>query len=333
MSFETQKRLVEAVIESFPLDLPPRAAKSLSLTELAQLSYLRHAFVAAGAARLAELTALEQWLQVNVSFHSATQRGRFLGAVLADRVDAWIAEGVVKSFFFMRKPPGARLRFCVANTTRFRSELVRFLNQAKRTRLSAGHEFGMYDAETYQFGGEIGMALYHQHATIDSLAVLRLSDLMRRRRCEADTSLLSLALLNQMIRNCVGDEWELWDVWSNMRLTHRSFDFTPEQRETALAELGRNREVLARVVYQTDRFVAGLTAAEREILERHAKEHQAWGKHVRAAIQKEQLLYPIRKILPFYIVFQWNRFGLSMSLQITLSFFMQELLDPKTRAR
>jgi thiopeptide-type bacteriocin biosynthesis protein len=319
------------VIASFPVGKLPHA---VSRDELAAFTYLRQAFITAGAARVLELVDPERWVQVGASFAGARRADAFMRERVLPRVEAWLQAGRVSRFFYMWKPPGVRLRFCVPRPTAgFERELTALLSGARRARLITRHEYGLYDAETYQFGGEAGIDLYHRHATIDSIAVLRLKDLLHRGRAEADASSLSLVLLSSVFSQVTGDAWELWDVWSNMRLTGRSFELTAEQRAIAREQMKQNQVVLRRAVLAPDAFVAGLSKEERQIVADYRRGHAKWAAGVKQAIRRRQLLFGIRKVLPFYAIFHWNRFGFPGYLQSTLTYFMQELLSPKGTRR
>ena len=318
-------RLVQLVIDSLGTPSVPRGG----MRELARYGHLRQEFISAGIARMHAILEPEHWLQVGVMVNPK-RTDVLLATHLLPVVERWLERGVVRDFFFMRKPPGVRLRFCHAGSSpQLRQELDAFLRTATDRSWIAGYELGLYEPETHQFGGQRGIELYHQHATADSIACLRARKLLDAGTAVADAPLLSLLMLNQVCSRVVGDNWELWDAWCNLSLTGRTL---PEPaRGAAAKELAARRDVLVEIVHEPARFIAELSAGEQALLRDHATAHDAWIRNVRDAVKREQLLWGMREILPFYAIFHWNRFGFSTALQSVLSYFMERVLDPRAK--
>lgn len=327
------RRIIDAVIEAFRFAPAPAPGHDWSPEERAMLAHAREAFFVAGATRLEALLDPQKWLQASVMPATGISGDRILAEVVLPAVKRWKRERTLRRFFFMRKPPGLRLRFQAGGSKSSVAALERriaaMLARAERARLIRHHDRDVYEAETYQFGGEVGLDLCHEQFDYDSIAAIELLRLGARDRLTAEPAALSILLLVDLIRKVVPDEWEHWDVWCNMRLTRRLPAASREERRAQARLLEANREVLERFVFRSHAAIRDLGAAERRIVERYFVRSSRFAKRLNDAARRAQLLYGVRKILPFVIIFHWNRFGLDQRLQSLLSFAMTRLLDPK----
>jgi thiopeptide-type bacteriocin biosynthesis protein len=325
----TTREMIGWLLERFG-QIDPLERGEMSPDESARFNYLRDLFIAAGAQRIEEEANPERWLQVGLSFARRSDAISFLQDELADQIEQWRASDAIHSHAWLYKPPGVRLRFCGrALSRRFQTELFGLLNQAKSAGKIENYELGTYTCETYQFGGEVGMRICHDYFSDDSQAVMRLHGLRTRRESTTAPEILSLLALNDLIRKCVLDPWEHWDVWCNMRLARRGLDLPDDARELAQRDLERHRDLWNALVFSPERVCSSLSEQELCWLERY----QAENTKLVAAFQKAEregcLLYGVRQILPFCIIFHWNRLGIAAAEQKVLSFLMQSVLDPK----
>jgi thiopeptide-type bacteriocin biosynthesis protein len=327
----SKRELIDAVIRSFEAAALP-GDPSWTPEELGFVVEVRDAFIAAGAARVERELNPDAWLQLGIHFGSAGPDAceKFLAGDLAAAVRAWRARGTLDRFFFMRKPPGLRLRFRGKNLGEtLLPALLDFLEGARKSGGIGGHEFGVYDAETHQFGGELGLDIAHEWFTADSLAALAVLALERTGQETNGREALSLFALNDLVSRVAPDPWEQWDVWSNLRLTGRLPILTPSVRTELLEELDKNRTGLTRSLWHREELLASLSAPERAILIDVCAANERVASRFREAARQRALAYGPRKILPFLMVFHWNRWGFDPALQMALAFFMEELLNPK----
>ena len=318
------RELIDAIVASlrpFALDSDRWTAEELTL-----LTDLREQFIAAGAEHLKRVHNPARWLQVGVRFRGRAQRMSFLGGPLRQTVGRWLAEGRIERFFFMLKPPGLRLRFGGAALDRdLAPRLERLLERERSAGRLMRHEYGVYDAETYQFGGPIGLDIAHDFFTYDSLAILELL----RYGTPVDTlPVLSLTVLNHLAAQICDDPWERWDAWCNLALARSKVDH-PAALPRAEARFEAQRELLAQTVWEPDAVLAQLPPALRRVLTRYFENNQRLGNRLRDAARSGRLLYGPRKIFPFYVIFHWNRWMFPVETQLMLGFCMQRLLDPK----
>lgn len=295
--------------------------------ERGALERARELFLLAGAERLERASDTADWLEVGVAPRArggdaaGTAPAPNLGDTLRGFVRRALAEGRVDRFFFMRKPPGLRLRFRGARIREFLPDL-----RAELAAVVDVVQIGPYDAETYQFGGETGLDIAHELFTHDSLAIL---DLLAPPAPEVDTSLLSLLVLSDLLRRVTGDPFERWDVWAQMKLTGRLP--TPEAAREARydEELDANRAVYQRILDDPDAVTATLPTREAGVVAAMREANALVAERWLSAVRSDRLLYPLRKILPFCIIFHWNRWGLDPDEQVALTYAMERLLDPK----
>jgi thiopeptide-type bacteriocin biosynthesis protein len=284
----------------------------------------RRAFVSAGTAAVHEALPGERWLQLDVALDSRGELWRrFVCGSFQDDVADWLRRRPDSRFYFMHKPPGLRLRFAGADPPLSRSlhALLESLG-ARSTALP-------YDAEPHLFGGAAGLELAHHCFTLESAAVLAYHRLWLSGATRLGRSEFSLALLHQLLRAVTGDRWELWDVWCKLELAGRLpypagssgwRDGAPpaEAQAAALALLedGGVRRV-------------GASPAEQEVLARWAAGVPALAADVARANQNGALLWGIREIVPFWVVFHWNRMAFSLDEQRRLALLMTHALSPR----
>jgi thiopeptide-type bacteriocin biosynthesis protein len=319
------RQLIAAVVASFgPIALDDGGWQD---AEIALLTDLRERFICAGAAHLENVHNPQRWLQVGVRFKSQRQCRSFLRGRLGPAAKRWLAERRIRHFFFMVKPPGLRLRFCGAGLDRdLAPRLHRLLDRERTDGTLVSYEPGVYDAETYQFGGDVGLDIAHDLFNYDSLAIL---DLLRSEAPRETLPVLSLTVLNHLLAELCADPWELWDGWCNMRLVQRIPTLDPGALAAAAARFEEQRELLARTVWDRDSVLAELPPPQRRVLTRYLAENVRLARRLRQAARSGELLYGPRKIFPFYAIFQWNRWMFSLRTQAALAFYMQRLLDPK----
>jgi thiopeptide-type bacteriocin biosynthesis protein len=296
---------------------------------MAELAALRDAFVDAGVARMRELCLSRCWLQVSVQFDPlGLQWCLFATGALQDRVRCWIEHGALEQFSFVHKPPGARLRF-LGEQARLLPALSEALDELVRCGDFSAWSHGLYDPEPYLFGGETGLAIAHRFFTAESLAVLAFHRLRLRGEASLGMIRFSLLLIDLLLREIVADKWERWDVWCKMKLAGRALS----DRETAQAlECSRPaRQELAEFLDDPVRTRQRLSDRERRIVDEYCAALPAVAAEIGRALEHAALLWPLREILPFWIVFHWNRMTFDLDVQRQMAFLMTAVSSPHAR--
>lgn len=322
------RRLTALVLESLRgRDLEDLCAGEPVTPE--ELAALRAAFIQAGTARIHQIANPVTWVQAHATLDPPGEQWlRLIARPLRGIVQSWLDEGLITAFHFVHKPPGMRLRFLGARE-RLIPEVDALFGAMTREGALKAYARGVYDAEVYQFGGEAGLAAAHDFFTAESLAVLGFHELQIGQASRMGAPEFSLVLLDLFLRRITDDEWELWDLWCKMELTGRSLALTGEQRERAAASARAAGEAIARVLRDPGAGLERLPDAERSLLLAYREALPPIVSRVRALQHEGELLFPLREILPFWIIFHFNRMGFSGEDQSFLAFLMTCILSPK----
>jgi hypothetical protein len=138
--------------------------------------------------------------------------------------------------------------------------------------------------------------------------------------------------MNDLVSRVAEDSWEQWDVWCEMRLTGRLVDPDSDAAADLREDLEDNRALLEPLLFRRQEVIDDLSPDEVAIAGAYMQGNESVAGALREAGRGRALGCSPRKILPFFVVFHWNRIGLGVAEQVALSFFMFELLDPKRRA-
>ena len=259
------------------------------------------------------------WIQLNVGLErsdgSALPSARALFGALQPLVAELKAAGLLRRFFFMRKPPDVRLRF-------EGDEPEAALAPAIGKALAALREAGaistafrsVYEPEVTLFGGPEAMDVMHTYFDADTAGWMAMDRVaVNSQRTVAKTDLVT-AVLNDLFEKVLDDANEIWDVWRNIRRLVPS-EPDPDNRPAGMHSLASlilppasAGEVQALIAY--DR--ANTTAA-RELLD-------VWS--------SGRLQCGLRGLLAFVALFSFNRYGLSGEVKAAIAEGMDSLWDP-----
>jgi thiopeptide-type bacteriocin biosynthesis protein len=293
-----------------------------------ELSCLRSAFVSAGSEGLLRLQRCPRWTQMTVTLDDTTRQWeRLMAGEFQDRIRSWLAADSERAFFFVNKRPGIRLRALTSDSDGTNA-LAQTLHEMAAGRQILSWAYGSYEPEVFQFGGESGLTLAHAYFTAESLAVMA----FLRARIGGSSSMsperFSILLLDTLLRSVVEDELEVWDVWGNMELTGR-LDRPAIQKYSAEGAGApsqlRLRDQLRGVYFGSQR----VAEPERAFFESYRSQTSPIAGKFRELDQTGRLLWNKRRILPFWIIFHWNRMRFSFRQQQRLSRLMVRLYSPK----
>lgn len=308
-----------------PRGAASRAARLGLSPEL--LAELTERFVDAGARAVIEADRSPRWLQFGVELatsrraRSERDEARF-GEELRRAVLRWRARGLVGRFFFMGKPPGMRLRFETSPTTPRAVTERTVLAWLERRPSVARIERGLYLAESYQFGGEAGSDVAHDYHASDSLLALEATYREARGTASASPEVLSLLVVSDLARRMTDDAWEAWDLWKRMEITGR---LRPVGREAARAMI----EMVQPFVHRPEAVLPRLALADRRLVTTAYEANARAAGAMRELARRGKLLFHLREIIPFWIVFHWNRWGIVN--QTALAVGIEGALNPRTR--
>jgi thiopeptide-type bacteriocin biosynthesis protein len=269
------------------------------------------------------------WVQVNCTFFpQGPGRPPYVPwAELSSTLEEWRAEGRFARCFFMRKPPGLRLRFWGNDLqTRLDPTLVAYLEDAERRNAIRSFRFAVYEPEEFRFGGPTGMAVAHHLFDLETRTALRYEALAPADRTGLPRDQLSLALSNDLFRRCVDDAAELWDIWQRLWRALGEPALPPVENATDLEQV-RGAMLLV------PEFTQGLTAPAVDLLRAGCADNAQIAARLHAAEMTGRLRIGKRSWLSTACVFHWNRFGLNVEDAGQMVSRMLGLLDPHKNLR
>jgi thiopeptide-type bacteriocin biosynthesis protein len=258
------------------------------------------------------------WTQANLTLVAASDGyARLVCSAIPEALGRWLAQGLASEAFFMHKRPGLRLR---VRSDRHRADpsLRALLGAAAADGAIAGFTLGRYDPEQRLFGGPAGLALAHAFFTADSAAVWAHVRATLGGQSVIPAAAFSTALLVRLTDRLF-DRFEGWDMWCRVAELRGAPAVVPAgfgaAVETGLA-LAADAGALA---------LAGLPPDAVHVLE--ARLAALAGAAARA-VDHGLLSVALRAVVPFWIVFHWNRLGLDLTAQQALAALVAAEIAP-----
>lgn len=279
-------------------------------------------FVEGGVRALAGAPPFRAWRQLGVALRAKKgARARFAESLRA-AVARWQKRGVIGRFFFMNKPPGMRLRFEVSGP-----RSAGAIDAVKGWLSSAPDvtavEASPYLPEAYLFGGLAGSHVAHDFHADDSLRALAVMHREARGAASASPEVLSLLVVCDLVEKMTDDRWEAWDVWKRMEITGRR----PAVRGADAKDVKAMVELVRPFVLHPEAVLRKLAAAERRLVVSAYETNARCAAAMRRLAAEGRLLFHVRDILPFWIVFHWNRWNIDDQRALTIG--IEGALDPR----
>jgi thiopeptide-type bacteriocin biosynthesis protein len=288
-----------------------------------ELYQARDVFVRAGLEALAALPwqTGSDWLQLGIRPREDLELRGELCRQIACLARRLLGDSAVDDFFFMNKPPGMRLRFRTG-AARSAADVANVLHAEAARWCAEGLidyvEAGVYEAESQLFGGPRSMAFVHALFTVDSLIWL---DYHACRATEGEgitpAWLVSLAVLRTVFVGLDITGWEDLGVWGRIReMAGRRLARDKISLPMYADVAGEIRDVWAR----SDQIVDGLHPAVKAIVAGHDSALLTGAAQWRSGYFRRRAasLGP-RAAAAFYVIFHWNRAGLSRTAQALLA--------------
>lgn len=254
------------------------------------------------------------WYQVRIGFSDYAAAQDIATTHLAPIFNTAEENGLVTSWFFIRKNPYWRIRFTTGTDDRRGAEVV-------HTRLNTLTESGhiasvtetIYEPEVHAFGGPEGMAVAHHLFHADSRHILTH---FRTEKAAIGRRELSVLLCSTLLR-CAGQDWyEQGDVWARVA-----------QHQAPLAtgthpDRPRRLQTQLRQLMITDTSPASPLLADTGSLAALADWVTAFadaGRALRDLAIEGTLQRGLRAVLTHNVLFHWNRLGLDPHTKTLLS--------------
>jgi len=243
----------------------------------------------------------QQWHQYMIEFPDPSKTDHTCSNALAPALGQAQDEGLLDTWWYIRKPPGWRLR--LRADTRGARRVEQLLTALERENLITAWTPGIYEAETRAFGGPAAMDVAHTLFHHDSRHLLQPpSPLLGRRE--------TTALLYSHLLRAAGLDWfEQGDTWatiSDLRAASRAHALTPGRQ----TELERSMRSLMISDPSSD---PGLLPPP------WLYAFSAAGQELAALARRGELQRGIRAVLAHHFIFHANRADLSGPDQATLA--------------
>lgn len=239
------------------------------------------------------------WLELNVTLprHDGAQL-RAIKGVFADifpLVEKLKKRKLLRCFFFVRKPPGLKLRFALRDprgaATR---EIESCMKRLARVKVAGKWFPSVYEPETFKFGGPEAMEAVHAHFFADSTAWWRWEELRRGSNTSIASRLLSMSVLNDLFSQFLGGPEEVWDVWCRVAALHGS-------------SIGSDGPAMPAILIE--HLIDRVTPEEQAILRNYSLYNSRMARRFRSLLAAGKLLYRNRLVLPHVALYHWNRYG------------------------
>ena len=280
----------------------------------------RDLFVRAGLEALAAQPTEDTWLQIGIRSPQHLALRRELCTQIAGTARRLLSDSLVDNFFYMNKAPGMRLRFerAEGSSYDFEETLYKEVAHWRAEGLVEGVEPGVYEPESQLFGGPTSMRYVHALFTVDSLIWLDYhSSPLSKREDNSAAWLVSLAMLQAVFDGLDINGWEDLGVWDQIRkTTGRHLEKDAIALSTYLEVSTKIRAVWSR----RDQLIDQLHPTMRSIVAHHGQALRAAAAQWRSGYfsTRDSYLGP-RAAAAFYVVFHWNRAGLSAVQQAVLA--------------
>ncbi len=277
-------------------------------------------FSEAGTAALEAFDSEPSWIQVGLDTNGVRQLPclyKLVGSIAREL----LRNREISNFFFMHKPPGIRLRFQPVDQAAYDTvitNLYRKLAQWEAQGLLNRIVAGIYEPESYLFGGADSMRNVHALFTADSLAWLEYHALAHPDLQSAGPAWrLSLAMLRTVFSGLGISEWEDLCVWERVR------DRTGRRVPAQVSSLAEFKEIAAEI----RAFWTNIVSPPDESFEKALNIAQAFEKNSVEnlfAWQRNYFMTRSARIGPraaaaLVAIFHWNRAGLSLAQQALLT--------------
>ncbi len=253
------------------------------------------------------------WRQITITFADWTRAESTALTHLAPTLTDAQTEGLIASWFFVRKAPCWRIRYLPGQPTEAAQEYLQsHLDDLQRRRQIVDAIPVIYEPEVHAFGGDEGMDTAHRLFHLDSrhlLTHLHSTSHQPETRHRRELSILFCAAM----LHAAGLDWyEEGDVWARVAAHREPSEPIPEDSRHALQ--GNLRRLISVDIGSLTHEGSPLAFAAG-----WADTFAAAGTELAALAADGRLHRGLRAILAHHIIFAWNRHGLPHATQALLA--------------
>ena len=246
-----------------------------------------------------------RWIQANCSvFEGPDGLPHMPWSLIARATSEWREGDLFARWFFVRKPPGLRLRFAGPRLDEFEATLSTWLTDQETRNHLRGFRFGVYEPEQHRFGGASGLSLAHELFDADADLAVAYEAAASKGQPVPDRMLVSVALTTLLLRSAVDDRAEAWDVWKRLETLLNEARGRPGSGPAAPSV---GRAVDGSIL---DDLPVGCTAP----LERFSTVAARVGHELTTVTDSGRLEVGPRAWLAAAATFHWNRWGLPLDI-------------------
>lgn len=277
---------------------------------------------------------MDEWHQINIALLPDAIEPTAL-AHLAPLLTELAAASKIESWFYVRKPPGCRLRYSAARYVtlgrrsifalcrpHFRPphhdtaawHLGECLDGLRDVGLIQRWNTAIYEPEQHAFGGAASMEIAHEFFHHDSHHAVNYFALGASPAASPGRREISILLISLMLRAARLDWYEQGDVWARVaehRILPADTNPSPERARTYSQTL---RSFLA--ADGTRLLMAGGPLAP---FTAWAAAYTETGRNLADLAEAGKLTRGLRSILAHHVIFAWNRLGLTVGTQAIIA--------------
>lgn len=273
-----------------------------------------------------EPVSVGSWLEVRCEFPLDGQPPAPLipWGRIAAALESWRCADYYNLAFFVRKPPGLRLRFQVEHSAdELRRIVTAWVEGLEEAHTVNKHALTIYEPEEYRFGGPEGMGVAHRLWSLDTELVLRYELLKPSQRSSVSRTALWAIMEHHFLKLTLHDDAEIWDVWC--RLADACSDL-PVHGPTNESY----KRMAPSLIDPRTNLLALLTPQIRSILAGCEKANIESASAIRRLRDEGTLTRGLRSCLTADALFRVNRWavGLEVTELLALTEAMVQLLEP-----
>ena len=266
------------------------------------------------------------WLEVRCEFPLGGRPETPLipWARLAAGFEFWRRADYYSLAFFIRKPPGLRLRFQIKHSPdEFRRIVTAWVEELEEVSAVKKHVFSVYEPEEYRFGGPDGMEVAHRVWSLDTELVLSYELLKPGERTSLRRTAFWAMLEHHFVKSALNDDAEIWDVWCRLADACSGLPIDEPTKETY-------RRIAPALIDPHTNLLGLFTPQLRSIWANAQKANVESANAIRRLRDGGKLNRGLRSWLTANALFRLNRWavGLEVGELRALTEAMVELLEP-----
>ena len=273
------------------------------------------------------------WIQINCSlFQQKNHTEFFPWEELKKIVHFCIKNGLIKQFFFIKKPPGIRMRFYGENLyTKFIPLIVEWLEENENNNNIRGYKFSIYEPEIYRFGGQGGIEVAHEHFSLDSDIIISYELASGKLKKSLPKILLSIISMHHLFTVCNNDKAEVWETWKKLQELIENYIIISAQNSIDVLgmdvenqiNLQNSFELISQEIDINFDFIKEKNSHISKQILKIKKNNLTISNLLQTNLKSNTINIGSREWLTSIAIFHWNRFGFNI---LDIKFIIEKVL-------